>query len=157
MKIREMTHEDIPTVVELLLGMLNDMAVLSEQVMALDNQAAAWLAGRARASLQDDQHTFLLADPAETVQPPVGVVEASIVQPHPVFAARQTLHIHSVYVLPRWRRQGIARQMMVEMLNWGRRQNCVDAELNVLAGNSALRMYERLGFSVFQLEMRIPL
>lgn len=157
MKIRDVSAADIPLSVEFLLRMLAEMSAISDPAMQLDELAPDWLAGRVRASLADDEHVFKIAVTEEEQQPAVGLIEASVVQPHPVFAARRTCHIHSVYVVPERRRQGIARAMLAEILDWGRGHKCVEAELTVLAKNPARHLYENLGFSVFELELRRPL
>jgi GNAT superfamily N-acetyltransferase len=88
---------------------------------------------------------------------PAGVVEASVVSPEGVFRPKAVVHIHSLYVKPGYRGEGIARRLLEEALDWGRGRGCLEAELNVLAKNPARRLYERAGFEVAELEMRLEL
>lgn len=53
--------------------------------------------------------------------------------------------VNSVYVTPRLRRQGIAKAMMLEGLDWFRRRGCVMARLRT--SDEGRPLYERLGFS----------
>ena len=67
------------------------------------------------------------------------------------------LHIHSIYVEPSHRGEGIGQRLLEAVLEWGRGKGCVEAELSVLARNPANKLYENAGFEVFELEMRLGL
>lgn len=57
------------------------------------------------------------------------------------------LHIHSVAVRPDWRRRGIARLLMVEVLRAAAREGAGRATLEVRRSNQAARgLYAGLGF-----------
>jgi len=45
--------------------------------------------------------------------------------------------------------------LLEAVLEWGREKGCAEAELNMLVSNPARRLYEKLGFKEFQLEMRL--
>ncbi len=58
-----------------------------------------------------------------------------------------TGEITNVMVLPEYRRRGIARMMLEDLLNRGRKLGADDFTLEVRAGNSgAIKLYEGLGF-----------
>ncbi len=73
------------------------------------------------------------------------------------FRPRKLLHIGSLYVEPNYRNQGIGESIARVMLAWGKKQGCEACELNVLANNPAARLYKKLGFDHFQIQMKIDL
>jgi ribosomal protein S18 acetylase RimI-like enzyme len=81
------------------------------------------------------------------------LVAAQIVALAEAFAPQKTLHISAVYVVPTGRRQGLAQRLLEAALDWGRHAGCVEADLHVLVHNPARALYERLGFTVFELTM----
>jgi RimJ/RimL family protein N-acetyltransferase len=53
----------------------------------------------------------------------------------------------SIEVLPAFRRQGVGRQLLLDLLDWGAAAGMIRFELGVLPDNEgALRLYESLGF-----------
>jgi GNAT superfamily N-acetyltransferase len=82
-----------------------------------------------------------------------GFILANIQPLDDVFEPMQSLHISAIYVCPEYRRKGIAKQLVTNILQWGRTEGCQQADLNVLPGNAARHFYERLGFRVFQHSM----
>ena len=59
------------------------------------------------------------------------------------------LHINNVAVRAELRRQGIAAQLLADVIEWGRRQHARMALLEVRAGNTAAQaLYSRCGFQV---------
>jgi len=71
----------------------------------------------------------------------------------PVFEPKQILHIHAVYLLEAHRRKGIGQALLEAILDWGQKSDCVEAELNTLVRNPARSLYEKLGFSEFEIKM----
>ena len=63
-----------------------------------------------------------------------------------------------MYVLPEYRGQGINRQIMNALKNWAATQNITEFRLEVYYDNiSAIRAYEKIGFSRYSMEMRFNL
>lgn len=153
-RIRQPTRRDANAVVELLAEMLQDVVSYSDLELNEVDQVRAQILERFRGSLEKDDHAFLVAPMAEEGDELVGIVEASVVSPPAVFRPRPLIHIHSLYVQPRWRREGIGRSLLEEALERGRARGCAEADLGVLASNPARQVYERLGLQVFELEMR---
>jgi ribosomal protein S18 acetylase RimI-like enzyme len=87
----------------------------------------------------------------------IGFVEGRIHTLFEVFAPKKVFHISSIYVVPDRRGKGIAASLMKKALNWASEQGCEQADLNVLINNNAKGLYEKLGFKVFQQEMRLQL
>jgi GNAT superfamily N-acetyltransferase len=87
------------------------------------------------------------------VQTTVGIAAAHIEPLENIFAAKTRLHLSAVYTVPRARCQGIARQLIQKVLEWGQRMNAAEADLNVLVANPARRLYEHLGFQPQEISM----
>ena len=63
-----------------------------------------------------------------------------------------------MYVVPDLRGQGVNRKIMEELKKWSKEQNINELRLEVYADNaSAMRAYEKLGFTKHMLEMRFNL
>lgn len=137
--------------------MLHDLSAIGGQ--ELSDEDTNWLSfeNRIRQGLEAADHRFQIAESAGPLSHPVGLVEASVTYPAPVYRRRKVLHIHSLYVLPGHRRQGIGEALLRSALEWGRREGCVEAELSTLSQNPARYLFEGLGFEVYKLEMRTSL
>lgn len=69
------------------------------------------------------------------------------------FACRPLVNVHDVAVLASHRGRGIAEQMLAEAESIARERGAVKLTLEVLSGNqSAMRLYERIGFAGYQLD-----
>ena len=87
----------------------------------------------------------------------IGFGEASVTARAPVFEATRILHLHCVFVDEAWRRRGVGRALLDDMLHWGRDKRCVEADLNVLESNPAVSLYRSCGFTDFRRTMRLSL
>jgi len=59
----------------------------------------------------------------------------------------QEMKINNLAVHPRWRNQGVAGHLLDHLLEFARRQGCLEATLEVRPSNqAALRLYSRSGF-----------
>jgi ribosomal protein S18 acetylase RimI-like enzyme len=111
------------------------------------------LSGYARAHLVDalagrpSAHVILaLAD-----QEPAGL--AIGLEGFSTFACRPLLNIHDLVVADRYRRQGVARRLLLRAETIARRLGCCKLTLEVLEGNRAAQAaYERAGFQPYQLD-----
>lgn len=82
---------------------------------------------------------------------PVGLVNCF--EGFSTFRCRPLLNIHDVVVLPEYRRQGIARKMLLEVERIARERGCCKLTLEVLEGNLPAReAYRELGFSGYELD-----
>jgi GNAT superfamily N-acetyltransferase len=79
----------------------------------------------------------------------IGILEASIANFPPVFQSKSSLHIHAIYVVPKYCRSGAARSFMEAAFKWGRDKDCTEADPNVLRNSPAKLLYEGLGFEDF--------
>jgi GNAT superfamily N-acetyltransferase len=155
--LREATAQDADFVVASVRAMLHDMASYGGHVLADDDQITARLSSHFWDSLEKEDHVCLLAHLQGGNGDPIGMIEASMVQPYDIFQAKAVLHIRSAYVMPGRRGQGVGRRLLEAVLEWGKERGCVEAELNTLVGNPARSLYKSMGFEVFELEMRLRL
>ncbi len=157
MELREATIRDIDSVVNLIKAMLQDMVSYGGHALNKGGEISLQLQTHFLDVSEKEDHIFLLAVSEGTEEETVGVIEASVVCPPEIFQPKSVLHIHSIYVEPSHRGEGIGQRLLEAALEWGRGKGCVEAELNVLARNPANKLYENAGFEVFELEMRLEL
>jgi ribosomal protein S18 acetylase RimI-like enzyme len=82
---------------------------------------------------------------------PVGLVNC--IEGFSTFACQALVNIHDVVVLPAYRGQGIARQMLALVEHLARERGACKMTLEVLSGNAgAMQLYQRVGFSNYQLD-----
>jgi ribosomal protein S18 acetylase RimI-like enzyme len=156
-QIRLAKLDDVPIIVDFTYQMLSEMATIGGHPLVEAFQAKASLAVRIKDCLGNDKHLFLLADPLDSDQAPVGFTEACIFAKESFHVESRILHIHSVYVLPTYRRLGFGRSLIKEALDWGRVKACQEAQLNTLVWNPARSLYKQLGFQVSEYRMTIEL
>jgi ribosomal protein S18 acetylase RimI-like enzyme len=164
-QIRRANQHDFATIIRLIHALLGEMYALSSKAIA--DQSEAWqdFEKRILQTLNREEHGEYaypcaadhLLEIADTIGGevlPIGLIEASILQPTPIFRPLRTLHIHAVYVLPRYRRRGVGTALLRAALEWGQQHGCRQAQLSVLPHNPARRLYQALGFNLRGLEMR---
>jgi len=82
---------------------------------------------------------------------PVGLVNA--IEGFSTFACRPLVNVHDVVVVPSHRGRGIAVQMFAEVERTARQRGACKLTLEVLHGNASARsLYQRLGFTAYQLD-----
>ena len=82
---------------------------------------------------------------------PVGLVNC--IEGFSTFACRPLVNIHDVAVLPSHRGQRVGEQMLALVGEIARERGACKLTLEVLQGNaSAIKLYERVGFSGYQLD-----
>jgi GNAT superfamily N-acetyltransferase len=155
-KIREASRTDVDIVVDLIIAMLREMASYSNRKLRGVDQVKSHLQGRFLDGCEKQHHIYLIAA-VEDEDNLAGIVEGSLLSLDRIFCSELVLHVHSLYVRPCYRRQGIGRALLAEALEWGREQGSVEAELSVVARNPARELYERMGFEVSEMEMRLEL
>ena len=164
-QIRYATQHDFATIIGLVQALLSEMYMLSS--CELSDHSEAWLDFESRilqalSCAEDGEHTYPcaadhlleIAEANDGEPASIGLVEASILPPITIFRAVQTLQIHALYTLPRYRRRGIGTALLRTAIDWGQRHGCLRAQLSVLPHNPARRLYRQLGFNIFGLEMR---
>lgn len=163
-QLRRAAPHDFATVIRLIQALLGEMYTLNSAAMF--DQGEAWRDFEVRLwrSLQSKEHAedaepcaagrlsaehlLELADTSSQAALTIGVIEASVLCPVPIFRLARTLHIHAVYVLPGYRCRGVGTALLQSALAWGRQNRCQQAQLSVLPHNPARRLYQALGFTV---------
>src|SRR5215469_756415 len=110
---------------------------------------------RIAAELKADDVKYLIAEAADGNR--IGLGGARINTLEGVFAPKKIIHIGIVYVLPSFRRTGVASKLMSQMLDWGRHAGGDYFDLNVVAGNPARSLYQKFGFSDAAINMTRPI
>jgi len=154
MKIRKFSSPDIETAIQFLAAMVDEMVISGGHPIHDVGNLTDWFAKRIKSVMDSEIHLFLIAESETIPSRLLGILEASIVELHPVFIPKTCLHINSIYVRPEYRRSGIARGLIDKAFEWGRQNDCVEADLNVLWNSPARSLYQNMGFSPFQIEMR---
>lgn len=168
-QIRRATQHDFATIIRLVHALLGEMYALRST--ALSDQGEAWLDFEGRIlqtlSCAEDNvsrypcaagryiahHLLEIAELIGEAVLPIGLIEASSLQPTPIFRPVRTLYIHALYVLPHYRRRGVGTALLCAAIEWGQQRGCRQAQLSVLPHNPARRVYQTLGFTVRGLEM----
>jgi GNAT superfamily N-acetyltransferase len=153
--IRPAFVEEAPWVVAMIYRMMEEMARYGGHQPAAGEIVCAQLAPAIAEQLGSDDACYRIAETAQHER--LGVVGAEIMKLGGAYAANRVMHIGVVYVLPPARSRGIATRLLKASLQWGQEQGIGVCDLNVLAGNPAKALYEKLGFSVVQFKMTRPL
>jgi len=154
MQIRKLSHQDIETTVEFHQAMLDAMVSFGGHSLQDPHSVSNWYRDRIQSQIESPDHLFLVVELDSSPSQLIGILEASIVNLHPVFLPKSSLHIHAIYVVPGHRRTGVARSLMESAFTWGREKGCTEADLNVLQNSPAKPLYESLGFEAFEIETR---
>ena len=103
--------------------------------------------------------TFTQAYVAEVAGQVVGYVLGSVLDLHPdLFEQRRAGFIADLFVLPAYRRRGIARRLVAALNAWFAEQGMRIVEWNVAAANvEGLRFWQALGGQPIMVQMRAPL
>jgi len=102
---------------------------------------------------RDDAMAVIARDAGQIIGYAIGRITAL----PPFFEHRYRGYIHDVYVRDAYRRQGIGRRMVEEILEWLRGRGVNLVELTVAANNDAVRFWERLGFTTYMHQMKLEL
>ena len=155
--IRHATADDAKLITDLIRCMVTEMALYGGH--AVNDSPEVWssMAELVKANSIRKDYIYLIARFRSTVQTTVGFAAANLESPDNIFAAVKRLHISAGYTNPNVRRQGIARQLIQKALEWGRRMNAEEADLNVLVANPSRRLYEHLGFQQHEISMVMKL
>ncbi len=74
----------------------------------------------------------------------------------PYHKSEQHGYLGFMYVAPKWRGRGINKRILDELISWGSNRGVHVYKLDVYSGNqSAIRAYEKMGFTSNLLEMAL--
>jgi GNAT superfamily N-acetyltransferase len=164
-QLRPATRHDFAIIVSFVQAMLSEM--YGPNTAELSDAAEAWLdferrvlqtlSGTAsnRSHYADaGAHLLDMAHAIDGEEFPLGLIEAHLLRPTPIFRPEQTLYIHALYVRPEYRQHGVGTALLCAALDWGRQHQCLRAQLTALPHNPARRLYRELGFTTDGLELR---
>jgi ribosomal protein S18 acetylase RimI-like enzyme len=151
--IRYGTTKDAALIAELIENMVSEMAQFGGHAVDYSPEVWSSMAERVSANSARHEHIYLIASEASPAQTAVGLIAANIEPLGDVFLAKTRLHISAIYTVPSARRQGVARQLIQEVVKWGQQLNTVEVDLHVLIANPARRLYEQLGFQPHEISM----
>src|SRR5688572_13233010 len=88
----------------------------------------------------------------------IGSGYARIEKSKPYLKHQHYAYLGFMYVLPEYRGKGINRRIIENLKNWAYQQNVKELRLEVYYNNiSAIKAYEKIGFSQLLIEMRLNL
>ncbi len=146
--IRPARVEDIPVLVQFRSAMFADMGYVDEAGHAA--MSAAALLYLQRAVPAGEYRSWVAESGGQVIAS--GAYTYRQVAPSPVNLTGRQAYILSVYTLPEWRRQGIARAIMAALLQAIRAEGIPAAYLT--ASDEGRPLYASLGFEEFR-EMRL--
>jgi GNAT superfamily N-acetyltransferase len=152
--LRDARPDDAGRIVPMVRRMVADMASHGGHAPAVDEAAWKAFAVQIAEDLAAPRTRFVVAQSREGEW--IGVAGAELATLGGVFAPKETLHISVVYVVPQFRRGGVADRLVTALLDWGRGSGAVECDLNVLAGSPARALYDKHGFAVFEVKMVRP-
>ena len=109
--------------------------------------------------LEEDNGAVFVAEP-EGTDGAVAVLVARVYDTpdNPAMVPRRRLHVETLVVFLKHRRQGIGRRLMAECAGWGRSHGAVEVVLTTWVGNrEAEAFYERLGYRELSRVLHAPL
>ena len=153
--IRHAETRDCQTIVSFIQATLKYMASVGGHEVNRDGKYWQWYSEEVVEFIRRDDRLYLLAQEGSSIS---GFLEGKIIRLPEMFTHMNSFHISVVYVIPESRRRGIATAMVHEALKWASERGCREADLNVLYDNdNAKNLYKKLGFEVFQHNLRMKL
>jgi ribosomal protein S18 acetylase RimI-like enzyme len=144
--LRRPRHADLPALVAMMAGSNTVERGFSPDLCARRfDWRHSWRAFKR--DLGGRSTVWWLASAART---PVGMIGVDLTRlRHRYHPVRRRVYVHSLYVVPAWRRRGVGRRLVAHALHRARRWGAQQALLEMAAGNHrAQRLYEDFGFRV---------
>jgi GNAT superfamily N-acetyltransferase len=154
-ELRTARVSDAARLSEMARAMVTDMANHGGHPVSIDESSWTNLADIFTRQIGEPDFRYIVAE--STQGEIVGFAGGEVRKLGGAYAPKRILHISAVYVLPESRRRGLGGSLISDLLEWGRKVECVEAELNVVEGNPAVALYEKVGFSTFQRALVCPL
>lgn len=152
--IREATRKHSSILKDFLKLMVEEMASVGGYPVSQDEAVWTQIGDEIRDNTNRGDHVFFVAFPSDRPESSIGFAAAQVENVEPIFEPRRLLHIGALYVVRHYRRNGIGKLLLQALFDWGRGQGCAEAELNTLVSNAARLLYEKIGFTEFEIKMR---
>ncbi len=130
--------------------MVAEMETMGGHAVARETSVWTALPERVAAQIADEKNHKYVVSVAQDPELVQGFAEANRFTLGGAFEPADMLHIGAVYVYPDFRGCGIGQKLIHHVIEWGRKAGCTCCELNVLSGNPAKRLYEKIGFADLQ-------
>lgn len=152
-KIRRATPKDIKDILPVW-GQLASYHSALDAAFTPSEQWSREYAAYLRTLMSRDDAIAVVASNDEEI---VGYAVGRITTLPAFFAARYRGYIHDVYVTEAYRRRGIGRRLVAEILSWLRLHGISMVELTVATRNEAIPFWESLGFRTYMHQMKLKL
>ena len=152
-EIRKGTAKDAQVTTDLIKKMVLEMAQYGGH--PVNDSPSVWssMEELVKANCIRQEYLYLIASHRSSVSRIVGMAAAEIKPLDNIFLGKIRLHLSAIYTVPDARHQGVARQLIQHVLEWGQQMNAAEADLNVLVANPARRLYEKLGFEPHEMSL----
>jgi ribosomal protein S18 acetylase RimI-like enzyme len=151
--IRRGTAGDASLITELIKEMVVEMTNYGGYTVNTSPDVWTSTESEVRTNSACQEYIYLLAQQPLHTTEVVGMAAGSIEVLEEIFVAEKRLHISALYTIPSARRHGVARQLLYNLLEWGKQMNAREIELNVLVANPARQLYEQFGFMPREISM----
>lgn len=85
----------------------------------------------------------------------IAMILGKIVDNLPIAKLKKRGYISNLYVLPGYRRRGVAQRLVTELIKWFRVNNIENLRLELYSKNKpALNIYDKLGFKEYAIKMK---
>lgn len=139
--VRDARFDESGYIMEMTRLMLCEMELYGGRQATTDESAWNEHAVRIAVELNADNFKYVIAEAADSKR--IGLGGARINTLAGVLAPKKIIHIGVLYVLPSFRRTGVASKLMSQMLDWGRHAGGDYFDLNVVVGNPARSLYQK--------------
>lgn len=153
--VRDARSDESGCIMEMTRLMVFEMQKFGGRQATADESAWSIHADRISTELKADNFKYFIAETSDNGH--VGLGGARIGALEGIFAPKNIVHISVVYVLPDFRRKGVASKLMLRILDWGRQAGGDYFDLNAVVGNPARSFYEKFGFSDAAINMTRPI
>ncbi|MFN8672390.1 MAG: GNAT family N-acetyltransferase [Candidatus Sericytochromatia bacterium] len=132
--------------------MLLDMNEYGGYTVSSSEKAWIDIEEKIKCNFSNKDYIYLLAEDNSTSKV-IGYSEAKILESNPIFEKTKQLHISAVFVEKDYRKKGIGKIIINELIKIAKDNNCQEIDLNVLLNNDAYFLYKSLGFEDFRVNM----
>lgn len=133
--IRHGTEEDAILITGLIKNMVQEMTLYGGQMVNDSPEVWSSMAEQVKENATHPEYIYLIASSGTPTQTTIGILVGNIEQSESIFVAKSRLHISAIYTVPTARGQSVAKRLIQKVLEWGRRMNASEADLNVLVAN----------------------
>ena len=155
--IRPGGKKDLPQVTELWLELVRHHVDLDGRIPAVTENGAEQWQIRLNKSLDDPTCRLYVAE-AVGERKLVGFATGFLRYAADVFEKQVAGKIADVFVVPGWRRKGVARRLVSALTRWFRDQNANHVEMSLVTSNpDAVNFWQGVGAQEYLMQMWLPL